>query len=103
MSNFAQYCWSRLSETINVKRPVLAATPDGVRLRLRGLTSYITTKEVGTYMTYIPSETGMVGVADSARILRAVFPNYPDLQPCNSPPTLEPICPIWANSAWAPI
>jgi hypothetical protein len=49
-------------------------------------------------MTYIPSETGMVGVADSARILRAVFPNYPDLQPCNSIPGLEPTCPISADS-----
>jgi hypothetical protein len=44
-------------------------------------------------MTYIPSETGMVGIADSARILLAVFPNYPDLQPCNSIPSLEPTWP----------
>ena len=45
-------------------------------------------------MTYIPSETGMVAISDSARILRAVFPNYPDLQPCNSTPSLEPTWPI---------
>jgi len=44
-------------------------------------------------MTYIPSETGMVGIADSARILLAVFPKYPDLQPCNSIPGLEPTWP----------
>ena len=44
-------------------------------------------------MTYIPSETGMVGVADSARILRAGFPNYPELKPCNNAPPLEPIAP----------
>jgi len=39
-------------------------------------------------MTYTPSETGMVGLADSARILRVVFPNYQDLQPCHA--TLNP-------------
>jgi len=45
-------------------------------------------------MTYTPSETGMVGLADSARILRVVFPNYQDLQPCHATPSLEPNRPI---------
>ncbi len=45
-------------------------------------------------MTYIPSETGMVAISDSARILRVVFPNYPELHPCNAIPSLEPTWPI---------
>jgi len=44
-------------------------------------------------MTYIPNKVGMVSVEDSQRILRAIFPNYPDLMPCNGIPILEPIAP----------
>lgn len=42
-------------------------------------------------MTYVPNPGGMVGVEDSLRILRAIFPNYPDLTPCNPVPKLEAI------------
>ena len=49
-------------------------------------------------MTYTPSETGMIRVADSARILLAVFPNYPDLEPCRVTSSLEPIWPIQPDS-----
>jgi len=44
-------------------------------------------------MTYIPSRFGMVSVEDARRILRAIFPNYPELTPCHPAPTLEPITP----------
>jgi len=44
-------------------------------------------------MTYVPTNNGMVSIEDSRRILRAIFPNYPDLKPCNPVPTLEPIAP----------
>jgi len=44
-------------------------------------------------MTYIPNNAGMVSVEDSHRILRAIFPNYPDLTPCYPAPTLEPVAP----------
>lgn len=42
-------------------------------------------------MTYIPKHVGMVSIEDSRRILRAIFPNYPELTPCCSAPILEPI------------
>ena len=42
-------------------------------------------------MTYVPIDNGMVSIEDSRRILRAIFPNYPELNPCNPVPTLEPI------------
>jgi len=40
---------------------------------------------------YVPNSAGMVSVEDSSRILRAIFPNYPQLKPCHPTPTLEPI------------
>lgn len=40
-------------------------------------------------MTYIPTQAGLMQLQDSARLLRAVFPNYPALQPCNPAPVLE--------------
>jgi hypothetical protein len=40
-------------------------------------------------MTYIPTQTGFMPLEDSARLLRAVFPNYPELLPCNPMPVLE--------------
>lgn len=40
-------------------------------------------------MTYIPTQAGFMQLQDSARLLRAVFPNYPELQPCNPVPVLE--------------
>jgi hypothetical protein len=42
-------------------------------------------------MTYIPSDTGMVSIQDGHRILQAIFPNYPELRPCNPTPNLEPM------------
>ena len=42
-------------------------------------------------MTYIPNYAGWVSTEDSRRILSAIFPNYPELNPCNAVPSLEPI------------
>ena len=39
-------------------------------------------------MTYLPTQAGFMQLQDSARLLRAVFPNYPELQPCNPVPVL---------------
>lgn len=44
-------------------------------------------------MTYIPNLVGMLGIEDSRRILRAIFPNYPELKPCNPTSMLELIAP----------
>ncbi|HVO62559.1 MAG TPA: hypothetical protein VMT53_16615 [Terriglobales bacterium] len=44
-------------------------------------------------MTYLPNNAGMVSIEDARRILRAIFPNYPELKPCNPPPSLEPMAP----------
>jgi hypothetical protein len=40
-------------------------------------------------MTYIPTQAGFMQLQDSERLLHAVFPNYPELQPCNPVPVLE--------------
>ncbi len=40
-------------------------------------------------MTYIPTQAGFMQLQDSARLLHAIFPNYPELQPCNPVPQLE--------------
>jgi hypothetical protein len=42
-------------------------------------------------MTFIPTQTGLMRLEDSERLLRAIFPNYPSLEPCHSAPRLEPI------------
>jgi hypothetical protein len=42
-------------------------------------------------MTFIPTQTGFMRLEDSERLLQAVFPNYPSLEPCHSAPALEPI------------
>ena len=34
-------------------------------------------------MTYIPTQVRIMQHRDSARLLCAVFPNYPELPPCN--------------------
>jgi len=49
-------------------------------------------------MTYVPNSAGMVSIEDSSRILRAIFPNYPELKPCHLAPTLEPIAPFPVNT-----
>jgi len=42
-------------------------------------------------MTFIPTQTGFMQLEDSEKPLRAIFPNYPSLAPCNFAPHLEPI------------
>lgn len=41
-------------------------------------------------MTYIPTQSGFMGLEDSEKLLRAVFPNYPIPEPRYSAPPLEP-------------
>jgi len=40
-------------------------------------------------MTYMPTQAGFMQLQDSEKLLHAVFPNYPELQPCNPVPVLE--------------
>jgi hypothetical protein len=40
-------------------------------------------------MTFIPTQTGFMRLEDSATLLRAIFPNYPSLEPCYPAPRLE--------------
>jgi hypothetical protein len=42
-------------------------------------------------MTYIPTKTGFMRLEDSEKLLRAIFPNYPNLEPRYPAPALEPI------------
>ena len=42
-------------------------------------------------MTFIPTQTGFMRLEDSERLLRAIFPNYPSLEPPYPAPALEPI------------
>jgi hypothetical protein len=42
-------------------------------------------------MTYISTQSGFMVLEDSERLLRAIFPNYPSLEPCHRSPGLEPI------------
>ena len=42
-------------------------------------------------MTYIPTQTGFMNLEDSKKLLRAIFPNYPNLEPRYPAPALEPI------------
>jgi hypothetical protein len=44
-------------------------------------------------MTYIPTQTGFMNLKDSEKLLRTIFPNYPNLEPCFPAPALEPIRP----------
>ena len=41
-------------------------------------------------MTYLPTESGFMRLEDSEKLLRAIFPNYPNLQECHPAPLLEP-------------
>ena len=41
-------------------------------------------------MTFIPTQSGFMGLKDSEKVLRAIFPNYPNLEPCCPAPHLEP-------------
>ncbi len=42
-------------------------------------------------MTYIPTQSGFMSLEDSEKLLRAIFPNYPSLEPRYPAPALEPI------------
>ena len=42
-------------------------------------------------MTYIPTESSFMRLEDSERLLRAIFPNYPSLEPRCPTPRLEPM------------
>jgi hypothetical protein len=42
-------------------------------------------------MTYIPTQTGFMHLEDSGKLLRAIFPDYPILEPHYPAPALEPI------------
>jgi len=33
-------------------------------------------------MTFIPTQSGFMRLEDSEKVLRAIFPNYPTLEPC---------------------
>jgi hypothetical protein len=41
-------------------------------------------------MTFIPTQSGFMRLEDSEKVLRAIFPNYPSLEPCCTAPRLEP-------------
>ena len=40
---------------------------------------------------FVPTQTGFMRLEDSEKLLRLIFPNYPDLRPCHPAPRLEPI------------
>ena len=42
-------------------------------------------------MTYIPTQTGFMLLEDSEKLLRRIFPNYPNLEPSYPAPPLDPI------------
>jgi hypothetical protein len=42
-------------------------------------------------MTYSPTQTGFMRLEDSEKLLRRIFPNYPNLEPRHPAPRLEPI------------
>ena len=42
-------------------------------------------------MTFIPTQSGFMRLEDSEKLLLAIFPNYPNLEPRYPVPHLEPI------------
>ena len=42
-------------------------------------------------MTYIPTQNGFMRLEDSEKLLRAIFPQYPSLEPRYPAPPLEQI------------
>ena len=50
---------------------------------------------------FIPTQTGFMRLEDSEKLLRLIFPNYPNLQPCHPAPGLEPI-PQDGKEYWSP-
>jgi hypothetical protein len=51
-------------------------------------------------MTYMPARAGFMWLQDSALRLRAVYPNYPELQPANPVPVLEVVAAASAASVF---
>ena len=51
-------------------------------------------------MTFIPTQTGFMRLEDSEKLLRAIFPNYPNLKPCYPAPALEPIPQAGADGSY---
>jgi len=41
-------------------------------------------------MKFIPTQNGFMRLENSEKLLRAIFPNYPNLEPCCPAPPLEP-------------
>lgn len=41
-------------------------------------------------MTFIPTRSEFMRLEDSEKLLHAIFPNYPSLEPCCAGPNLEP-------------
>jgi hypothetical protein len=39
--------------------------------------------------TYIPTQSGFMRLEDSKKLLRAIFPNWPNLEPCRPAPHVE--------------
>jgi hypothetical protein len=44
-------------------------------------------------MTFIPTQSSFMRLADSAKVLRAIFPKYPSLEPRYPAPALQAIFP----------
>lgn len=42
-------------------------------------------------MTYIPTQSGFMNLEDSEKLLRAIFPKYPSLEPHYPAPVLESV------------
>jgi len=56
--------------------------------------SHVQAKTVGQgalSMTYIPTQAGFMNLEDSEKLLHAIFPKYPSLEPRYRAPALEPI------------
>ena len=50
-----------------------------------------TVEEGAVSMTFIPTQSGFMRLEDSEKLLRAIFPKYPSLEPRHPAPVLEPI------------
>jgi hypothetical protein len=48
-------------------------------------------------MTFTPTQSGFMRLQDSEKLLRAIFPKYPSLEPRYPAPALEPMFPGSAN------
>jgi hypothetical protein len=52
-----------------------------------------TVEEGAVSMTFIPTQSGFMRLEDSEKLLRAIFPKYPSLEPRYPAPALEPMFP----------